>query len=97
MSGVGPSDPRTGNLIRSRVLGGSDCGTYGFTPNPVRDPPYSWPDWSGHKLNSWVMHPVMAMAVSRNSTLALSVSADHLVGRYDLNVNHHAYALKHVR
>jgi len=27
---------------------------------------------------------VMAMAVSRNSTLAVSVSADHLVGRYDL-------------
>jgi len=29
----------------------------------------------------------MAMGVSRNSTLALSVSADHLVGRYDLKAS----------
>lgn len=32
----------------------------------------------------------MAMAISRDSALALSVSADHLVGRYDLNVSHRA-------
>jgi hypothetical protein len=29
----------------------------------------------------------MAMTVSRDSTLALTVSADHLVGRYDLLVS----------
>jgi hypothetical protein len=32
---------------------------------------------------------VMAMAVSRDATLALTVSADHLVGRYDLMVSFH--------
>jgi hypothetical protein len=30
---------------------------------------------------------VMAMAVTRDNTLALSVSADHLIGRYDLTVS----------
>lgn len=29
---------------------------------------------------------VMAMTVTRDNTLALSVSADHLIGRYDLTV-----------
>lgn len=29
---------------------------------------------------------VMAMAVTRDNMLALTVSADHLVGRYDLTV-----------
>jgi hypothetical protein len=29
----------------------------------------------------------MALAVTRDGTLALSVSADHLVGRYDLTVS----------
>lgn len=29
----------------------------------------------------------MAMAVSKDSTLALTVSADHLIGRYDLTVS----------
>lgn len=29
---------------------------------------------------------VMAMAVSRDNSLALTISADHLVGRYDLTV-----------
>jgi|SRR5882762_3689940 hypothetical protein len=33
---------------------------------------------------AWVT--VMAMAVSADSTLALTVSADHLIGRYDLMV-----------
>jgi hypothetical protein len=28
----------------------------------------------------------MAMAVSSDATLALTVSADHLIGRYDLTV-----------
>ena len=35
-------------------------------------------------LIAWVA--VMAMAVSRDATLALTVSADHLIGRYDLMV-----------
>lgn len=30
---------------------------------------------------------VMAMVVSRDSSLALTVSADHLLGRYDLVVS----------
>ena len=38
--------------------------------------------------------PVMAMGVSRGSTLALSVSADHLVGRYDLKVCHWGHSLE---
>ena len=41
--------------------------------------------------------PVMAMVVSRDSTLALSVSADHLVGRYDLTVGVQAHSLEHIR
>jgi hypothetical protein len=32
------------------------------------------------------VQPVMAMNVSKDNTLALTVSADHLVGRYDLSV-----------
>ena len=39
----------------------------------------------------------MAMTVSRDSTLALSVSADHLVGRYDLKVNYQTFALTRIR
>ncbi|KAJ7284899.1 WD-40 repeat-containing protein [Mycena rebaudengoi] len=37
--------------------------------------------WS-HKLH---VEAIMAMRVSRDNTLALSISADHLVGRYDLS------------
>jgi ASTRA-associated protein 1 len=33
------------------------------------------------------LHAVMSMAVSTDNTLALTVSADHLVGRYALNVS----------
>ena len=40
---------------------------------------------------------VMAMGVSRDSALALSVSADHLVGRYDLKASHQADALEHTQ
>jgi hypothetical protein len=32
---------------------------------------------------------VMATALSRDNTFALSVSADHLIGRYDLTVSFH--------
>ena len=39
---------------------------------------------------------VMAMGVSRDSTLALSVSADHLVGRYDLKAGHQADTLEYI-
>ena len=37
---------------------------------------------------------VMAMGVSRDSALALSVSADHLVGRYDLKASNQADTLE---
>ena len=71
--------------------------------NQVRAPPYSRPTalspanmgtGDAAKLNP---RSVMAMAVSRDSALALSVSADHLVGRYDLTVGGQAYSLKSIR
>jgi hypothetical protein len=34
----------------------------------------------------------MAMAVSMDNTLALTVSADHLIGRYDLSVRYPFFA-----
>ena len=34
---------------------------------------------------------VMAMSVSRDKTIALTVSADHIVGRYDLHVRRLLY------
>ena len=61
-------------------------------PSPVRASPYPLPATllppaqSCRGANPLVLRVVMAMVASRDSTLALSVSADHLVGRYDLKV-----------
>ena len=41
--------------------------------------------------NSTSWTPVMAMAVSRTNNLALTVSADHLIGRHDLTVRMAAF------
>jgi hypothetical protein len=43
--------------------------------------------------DSYFIHTVMAMRVSRGNTFALSVSADHIVGRYDLTVRNILFLL----
>ena len=50
-------------------------------------------------LKHHCMRQVMAMAVSLDSSVALSVSADHLVGRYDIDIDVRSYLLdpRHAR
>jgi hypothetical protein len=73
--------PPRGDAHRSRASDGRRCGRARCTSNPVCDSPRALSEDIG--LDKTV---VMALAVSPDATFALSVSADHLIGRYDLTV-----------
>jgi len=74
-----------------KIMGRAVSRRIRFVPNPLT---LSLPT---RKQLMLTLRVVMAMGVSRDSALALSVSADHLVGRYDLKASHQADTLEHTQ
>lgn len=64
----------------SKAWGGKSFGPTSFIRRLVCANGAAYHNTSTH---AWI---VLAMAVSKNNALALTVSADHLIGRYDLVV-----------
>lgn len=69
---------------RSKASGGNAFGRSNSTSNPVRPCTIVAPALLSEDVSATA---VMATALSFDRSIALSVSADHLVGRYDLNVS----------
>ncbi|EKM58244.1 uncharacterized protein PHACADRAFT_182611 [Phanerochaete carnosa HHB-10118-sp] len=82
-----PSDESSKRQLR--LLCGYENGSVtlrGYRHGEWRKPSVEGIDWDTLWSVKLHVESVMAMTVNRMNTLALSVSADHIVGRYDLDV-----------